>query len=58
MKKLNQILHACGFLALATIAASPVQAGTTVPGPLLGAGAPALALFAGAYYLIRKRRSR
>jgi lipopolysaccharide export LptBFGC system permease protein LptF len=45
-------------VAAFTIAAfaTPAFAGTPVPGPLLGVGAPALALFAGGYYLIRKRR--
>jgi len=43
----------------AIIAVEPAFAGVTpVPGPLLAAGAPALALLAGGYYLIRKRRSR
>jgi LPXTG-motif cell wall-anchored protein len=43
----------------AVVAVEPAFAGVTpVPGPLLAAGAPALALLAGGYYLIRKRRSR
>jgi hypothetical protein len=43
-------------ILFATVAAEPALASTPVPGPLLGAGAPALALFAVGYYLIRKRR--
>jgi hypothetical protein len=51
------------FAATATLtalaAASPAYAGITpVPAPLLGAGIPALALFAGGYALIRRRRGR
>lgn len=45
--------------AAAIVAVEPAIAGVSaVPGPLLGAGAPALALLAGGYYWIRKRRSR
>lgn len=49
------------FAATATLAAfaaaSPAFAGITpVPAPLLGAGIPALAAFAGGYMLIRRRR--
>lgn len=41
----------------ALAAASPAFAGITpVPAPLLGAGIPALAVFAGGYMLIRRRR--
>ena len=43
-----------GLAALA--AAGPALAGTVVPGPLIGAGLPALALFAGGYWLIRRMR--
>jgi hypothetical protein len=49
------------YAATATLAAfaaaSPAFAGITpVPAPLLGAGIPALAAFAGGYMLIRRRR--
>ncbi len=51
---------ACGFAAAAAgaiiFAAGPALAGNVTPGPLLGAGAPVLAVFAGGYYLIQKRR--
>ncbi len=40
----------------AAAAAAPALAGTPVPGPLIGAGLPALALFAGGYWLIRRMR--
>lgn len=42
--------------ALAIFAAAPALAGTPVPGPVIGAGLPALALFAGGYWLIRRMR--
>lgn len=41
--------------------AGPALAGAppaVVPGPLLGVGAPALALFAGGYWLVRRLRNR
>lgn len=44
--------------AVSILAADPALAGVPAPGPVLGAGAPALALIAGAYWLIRRRRSR
>ena len=47
------------ILISAAAAASPAIAGVLpVPAPILGAGLPALALFAGGYYLIRRRRAR
>lgn len=45
-------LAGCGIL----LAADPAWAGIGAPGPVLGAGAPALALIAGGYWLIRRRR--
>jgi uncharacterized membrane protein len=46
--------------ALGIIGASiqPALAGTVVPGPLIGAGLPAMAVLAGGYWLIRKLRER
>lgn len=38
--------------------ASPALAGIPTPGPLLGAGAPALIVLGAAYYLVRKARNR
>jgi len=57
------VVNAARGAALVTVSAivafEPAFAGITpVPGPLLAAGAPALALLAGGYYLIRKRHSR
>jgi hypothetical protein len=60
MVKLDRIMRA-GPLAgiVAFLAAEPALAGVQpVPGPLLGAGLPALAVFAAGYYMIRKRRRR
>ena len=59
--KLNSLaLLAVGALAHITAASiGPALAGiTAVPAPLLGAGAPALAILAGGYWLIRKFRGR
>jgi hypothetical protein len=38
------------------VAVDPALAGSPVPGPLLGVGAPALVVFGAGYYLIRRRR--
>ena len=44
-------------IAVGALAAAPAWAGVTpVPGPALGAGLPALALFGAGYWLIRRRR--
>ena len=52
-------LTGAGLIAAGTLfAASPALAGVVAPAPILGAGLPALALFAGGYYLVKKRRSR
>lgn len=48
---------AVAALATATLA-SPAWAGVVTPGPMLGAGAPALAVVAGGYLLIRRLRRR
>jgi hypothetical protein len=41
------------------LAADPAWAGVTpVPGPAIGAGLPALALFGAGYWMIRRRRRR
>ena len=43
----------------AFVAIEPAYAGVTaVPGPLLAAGAPALAVFGAGYWLIRRYRAR
>jgi hypothetical protein len=49
--------YAATVTLAALAAASPAYAGITpVPAPLLGAGLPVLAVFAGGYALIRRRR--
>ena len=40
----------------ALIAATPAIAGSTVPGPVLGAGAPALLAIGAGYWVIRRFR--
>ena len=58
MVKLDRIMRAGALTGIAAfLAAEPAWAGTIpVPGPLLGAGLPALAVFAAGYYVIRRRR--
>ena len=53
---MKSLLTAVSLTGISFLTASPAFAGTVTPGPLLAAGAPALALFAGGYYLIRRRR--
>jgi lipopolysaccharide export LptBFGC system permease protein LptF len=48
-----------GFIVAVSLiaAAEPALAGITpTPGPMIGAGLPALALFGAGYWLIRRRR--
>lgn len=48
---------AAGMALFAAVAVEPAYAGMLpVPGPMIGAGAPALALFGLGYWLIRRRR--
>ena len=58
MPKLFALLRvAAGAALVSLVATDPALAGIVpVPGPLLGAGRPALALFGAGYGLIRKRR--
>lgn len=56
VKIITAVRMGAGAAFLAFVAAEPAFAGQAVPGPILGLGAPAFALFAGGYYLIRKRR--
>ena len=57
--KLNLVAPlAFAVLCVTAAAIEPALAGTPVPAPLLGAGAPALAILAGGYWLIRKFRGR
>jgi hypothetical protein len=58
MVKLDRLLRATALTGIAAfLAAEPALAGKIpVPGPVLGAGLPALAIFAAGYYVIRKLR--
>ena len=57
MRLISSSLHAALGLAVVTVATDAAWAGITpVPGPALGAGLPALALFGAGYWLIRRRR--
>ncbi|HMJ92695.1 MAG TPA: hypothetical protein VK472_01210 [Allosphingosinicella sp.] len=58
MRKLSDMLRFTAAAGLAAFAAAePALAGITpVPGPVIGAGLPALALFGAGYWLIRRRR--
>ena len=57
--KLNLVAHlALAVLCVAASIEPALAGGTSVPAPLLGAGAPALAILAGGYWLIRKFRGR
>jgi hypothetical protein len=51
--KLNLMVPVLGFI-VASI--EPALAGSVVPGPIIGAGLPALAVLGGGYWLIRKLR--
>ena len=54
-KTMFRIVYAAAFATLA--ATDAALAGVTpVPGPVIGAGLPALALFGAGYWLIRRRR--
>jgi hypothetical protein len=53
MRKLSAFASLTG---LTVLFADPALAGNVAPGPLLAAGAPALAVFAAGYYLVRRRR--
>ena len=58
---MNHLLLPARIIGLAVVSllvADPALAGSPVAGPVLGAGAPALAVIAGAYWLIRRRRNR
>ena len=49
---------AAALVGSVLIAADPALAGVPVPGPVLGAGLPALAAIAGGYFLIRRYQRR
>ena len=44
------------FLGVAAMVAFEPALAAPIPGPVIGAGVPALALFAGGYWLIRRMR--
>lgn len=54
----SYVATAAGAAMVSMFAASPAVAGVTIPGPVIGAGLPALAVIAGGYYLIRRYRRR
>ncbi|MEA3061279.1 MAG: hypothetical protein QOJ94_1060 [Sphingomonadales bacterium] len=54
VKLVRQVAAAALFAVVATDAA--LAGNTAVPGPMIGAGAPALAVFAAGYWLIRRRK--
>jgi hypothetical protein len=57
--KLNLVAPlAFAILGVIAVATEPALAGAPVPGPIIGAGLPALAILAGGYWLIRKVRQR
>lgn|GEM_PF-6249362 len=57
MRLTSSAFHGALAAAAIALAAGPAWAGITpVPGPALGAGLPALALFGAGYWLIRRRR--
>ena len=58
MRKLTGLLHvAAGTAFVSLVAVEPALAGIApVPGPVIGAGLPALALFGAGYWLLRRRR--
>ena len=58
MRKLTGLLQiAAGTALVSLVAIDPALAGVTpVPGPVIGAGLPALALFGAGYWLLRRRR--
>jgi hypothetical protein len=54
--KLNIVVPVLGIIAASV---EPALAGVAgVPGPIVGAGLPALAILGGGYWLIRKLRER
>jgi hypothetical protein len=56
MRLFSFSLRAALGLAVVAVAADPAWAGNPTPGPAIGAGLPALALFGAGYWLIRRRR--
>jgi uncharacterized membrane protein len=53
---LSMAFQTAGIASAAFLSTTPAIAGCLVPGPVLGAGAPALAAIAGSYWLLRRFR--
>jgi hypothetical protein len=53
--KLNLIAPVLGVII---VSIQPAFASVTVPGPIVGAGLPALAVLGGGYWLLKKLRER
>lgn len=58
MKLMDMTRKIGAFVLVAAAAGAPVFAGDPAPGPVVGAGLPALAAIGAGYWLIRKRRQR
>lgn len=59
MNAIQQAARRAAAFSIVTIAlTAPAIAGIAVPGPVVGAGIPALAAIGAGYWLIRKRRQR
>jgi hypothetical protein len=56
MQYLCPTLRAAAATAIFGLAAADPAIAGTVPGPMIGAGLPALAVFGVGYWLIRRRR--
>lgn len=56
MRFVSSSLRAAFGVAVVVVASDPAWAGAPVPGPAIGVGLPALALFGAGYWLIRRRR--
>jgi len=52
----NFVAEAALVLGGIAVAATPAFAGSTVPGPVLGAGAPALVAIGAGYWFVRRFR--
>ena len=57
---MRRVLSGLAILSVLAVATEPALAGAvvTIPGPIVGAGAPALLAIAGAYWLVRHMRKR
>ena len=53
-----RLYSAAAILFSALVAVEPAFAGVPVPAPVIGIGAPVLALLAGGYWLVQRARKR